>query len=137
MNRIESRSSRVRKCKCTSDHDAEIINGMLYYGDDSFVGYTACLVEHDESRHVWIGFITGQWEGVDSEDCCVLVHLYIVGDNIQMDIGRGDLDPFDPDEIFDSYILARDQVLAQPVQRNGLLVIIKSYLKQINMYGIT
>ena len=128
MDKIESRSTKTRKCKCGLGHNTEIIYGIFHYAEENYVGYTASLTEHDGEKHLWVGFITGAWEGVENPSCCILIHLYIVEDNLQMDIGHGDYMPFTNEEIFDSEVITRDQVLAQPGAKEWLIETYQSLL---------
>ena len=128
MQKIESRSTKTRKCNCGLGHTTEIITGIYHYTDKNYVGYIASLTEHDGEMHLWLGFIIGEWEGVKNPSCCILIHLYIVEDNLHMDIGKGDYSPFSNDEMFDSQVITRDQVLAQPGAKEWLIETYKSLL---------
>ncbi len=109
--RVESRCTDLRYCKCGENHNAEIIQGMLHYSEDNFTAYKVAMMEHDGRRHAWIAFITGGWDGVDSEDCCILIELYVEDGNIMMFIAPDQKNPFHEEELFDSYVLKKSEVL--------------------------
>ena len=68
-------------------------------------------MEHDGRRHAWLAFITGGWDGVDAEDCCILIELYVEHRNIMMFIFPEDKNPFYDNEIFESYVLNKNEVV--------------------------
>lgn len=119
--RIENRKIDIRYCKCGENHNAEIIQGMLHYSENNYVAYKAALMEHHGRYHAWIGFITGGWDGVEAEDCCILIELFIEDGNIRMYIAPKDQNPFYDNEIFGSYLLTRDEVLVHEGAKNWVI----------------
>ena len=86
---------------------------MFHYSEENKVGATVALIEHQNERHVWISFITGEWPKTGHEDCYVTSHIWSNEEGRIMRIEDSSSSPFTSDEIYDCYPVTRDQVLAQ------------------------
>ena len=110
---IEKRKESYRPCNCGRDHDMKIIRGVFNYADGSNTIFCVGLIEHQDDRHVWVTFITGEWPGTNEEDCFVTSHVWLTPDNRIMRIEDSSSSPFDSEEVFDCFPVTREQVLAQ------------------------
>ena len=90
----------------------KIIRGMFHYGEGQSTAAFAGLIEHDDDRHVWLSFLTGEWPGTNAPDCQVSAHIWRSSDELIMRIEDSTSSPFEAAEVFDSYPVSRDQVLA-------------------------
>lgn len=109
---IESRHEAYRPCNCGRDHDMKIIQGMFFYAENSSTAFCVGLIEHQNDKHVWISFVTGEWPGTDQSDCYVTAHLWLTPDDRIMKIEDSANSPFDNDEVFGCYPVTREQVMA-------------------------
>ncbi|MCC2616337.1 MULTISPECIES: hypothetical protein [Alteromonadales] len=91
----------------------KIIRGVFNYADGSNTIFCVGLIEHQDDRHVWVSFITGEWPGTNEEDCFVTSHVWLTPDNRIMRIEDSSSSPFDAEEVFDCFPVTREQVLAQ------------------------
>ncbi len=119
--RIESRKVYTRPCNCGRDHDAEIINGIFHYDENHHVIYIACLLEHNGERFLWIGFVTGAWPGIDSENCIFVIQLYVKEEKLHMNISPDDKMPLTGKELLDAYVLTREEILSQPGAKDWII----------------
>ena len=110
---IKKRKESYRPCNCGRDHDMKIIRGVFNYADGSNTIFCVGLIEHQDDRHVWVSFITGEWPGTNEEDCFVTSHVWLTSDNRIMRIEDSSSSPFEAEEVFDCYPVTREQVLAQ------------------------
>ena len=109
---IENRKEYYRICKCGRDHENKYIRGLFNYSEDDTTGFCAALIEHQNDRHVWVSFITGEWPNVGHEDCAVTSNIYLSEKGRHFSIQDGDPSPFIYEDIFDCYKVTREQVLA-------------------------
>ena len=109
---IENRKEYFRKCKCGRDHENKFIRGMFHYAKDSYTGFCAALLEHQEEKHIWLSFITGEWPNANEEDCVVTCHISLSEKGWHFSIADGESSPFETVDIFECYQVSRNQVLA-------------------------
>ena len=110
---IENRKEHNRPCNCGRDHDMKIVRGIFNYAEGSNTIFCVGLIEHQNDRHVWISFITGEWPGTNKADCFVTSHVWLTPENRIMKIVDSSSSPFEKEEVFNCYPVTRDQVLAQ------------------------
>ena len=120
---VENRCTDLRYCKCGAGHNAEIIQGMLHYSESNYTAYKVALMEHDGRPHAWVAFITGGWDGVEAENCCILIELYVEDGSIMMFIAPEKKNPFYDKEIFDSYVLSKREVVEHEDAKNWVIEI--------------
>lgn len=109
---IESRKETFRPCNCGREHDMKIIRGIFHYAGESSTAFCVGLIEHYEEKHVWVSFMTGEWPGTDQSDCYVTAHVWLTPDNRIMRVEDSSISPFENKEVFDSYPVSREQVMA-------------------------
>ena len=109
---IEKRKELLRTCNCGRDHEIKIIRGVFYYSDTNHTIFCVGLVEHKGEKHIWVSFITGQWPNTDAPDCYVTSHIWTSANGRIMKIVDSSSSPFEAEEVFDCYPVAREQVLA-------------------------
>ena len=109
---IENRKEYYRECKCGRDHENKFIRGMFNYCKDGQAAFCAALLEHNNERHVWLTFITGEWPNTGEDDCAVTCHIYANDEGRVFTIKNGEESPFISDDVFDCYQVTREQVLA-------------------------
>jgi hypothetical protein len=112
MSMIENRKEYYRKCKCGRDHENKFIRGMFKYSDEDETAFCLAMLEHQNERHIWLSFITGEWPNTNQEDCAVTCHIYTNEKGRVFTIQNGEDSPFSNDDIFDCYQVTREQVLA-------------------------
>jgi len=122
---IENRNETLRKCNCGEDHQIKIISGMFHYSEENHVGAKIALIEHNNEKHIWISFITGEWPNTGHEDCYVTSHIWSDDEGRIMRIEDSSSSPFTNNEIYDCYPVTREQVLAQEGAKDWF---IKTYL---------
>ena len=123
---IENRHETTRKCNCGEDHFVKLVRGILHYDEGKNVVICVGMLEHQGERHVWISFITGEWPGTGEESCSVTIHVWNNNEGRIMEIKDGESSPFDKEEIFDSYRVKREEVLAVDGAKEW---VINTYLK--------
>jgi len=109
---IENRNVTNRICNCGDDHEIKIIRGMLHYSEDGFAGFCAGLLEDKDSKHVWLSLITGEWPGTGQSDCYITADIWTNSEGRTMKIEDSRNSPFEPSEVFDSFPVSREQVIA-------------------------
>ena len=110
---IENKKESFRKCNCGKDHDIKIIHGRFHYSEENHVGIVVALIEHEEDRHVWVSFITGEWPRTNHDDCYVTAHIWANPEGRVMEIKDSSSSPFFENEVYECYPVTREQVLAQ------------------------
>jgi hypothetical protein len=110
--KIESVSSYLRQCNCGRNHEIEIIRGTLHYAKANETIFCAGLLEHQNEKHIWLSFITGEWPNTNQPDCCVTIHVWVSNGEQIMRIESGSSSPFNAEDIFECYPVTREQVLA-------------------------
>lgn len=122
---IESRKELLRKCNCGEDHEIKIILGIFHYGEVNNVVFSVALIEHSKERHVWVSFITGEWPETNHDDCYVTSHIWANSEGRVMEIEDSSSSPFEEKDVFESFPVTREQVLAQEGAKEWF---IKTYL---------
>ena len=126
---IENRKEYYRLCECGRDHENKFIRGFFNYSEDNTAGFCAALIEHQNVKHVWLSFITGEWPNVGYEDCAVTSDIYLSKSGRVFSIKDGTPSPFIADDIFDCYQVTRDQVLVVEGAKEWF---IETYLELFN-----
>ena len=85
---------------------------MFHYSSSDHTAYCVALIDHADEKHIWVSFITGEWPNTGNPDCYVTYHVWSNSDGIIMEIKDSAESPFEKGEVFDSYPVTRDQVLA-------------------------
>lgn len=109
---IEKRKAYSRNCNCGRDHENKFIRGMFHYSETGETIFCVALLEHQNEKHIWLSFITGEWPGTGRDDCAVTARIYINDGQQIFAIANGDSSPFDSDDVFGCYQVTREQVLA-------------------------
>lgn len=100
---IESRKESYRPCSCGRGHEMKIIHGAFHYTEGLNTVFCVGLIEHQDDRHIWLSFITGEWPGTYEADCFVTSHVWRTPDKQIMKIKDSSLSPFKNSETFDCY----------------------------------
>jgi len=132
---IENRKESYRPCDCGRDHDMKIIRGIFNYAESSNVIFCVGLIEHQDDRHVWVSFITGEWPGTGQQDCFVTSHIWLTPENRIMKIKDSSSSPFNNDETFDCYPVTREQVFAQDGAKDWFIATYLSLFEHDNEIG--
>ncbi len=106
---------------------------MFHYTDDNHVAFCAGLLEHSGDKHVWLSFITGEWPETNHPSCYVTSDIWVTDDGRVMRIEDSISSPFEASEVFESYPVTREQVLAVKGAQEWF---IKTYLKLFDADGV-
>ncbi len=109
---IKNRKESFRQCNCGEDHLIRIIQGMFHYAEDNNVAFCVALIDHQNEKHVWVSFITGEWPNTNHKDCYVSSHIWSNEEDRIMKIKDSSSSPFKSEDVFDCFPVSREQVLA-------------------------
>ncbi len=121
MAYIEDRDVFYRDCDCGENHEVKFITGVLCKENGGETDFSVALINHQDSKHIWLSFILQSCKGICESLCSFTSHIYIAEDGVAYSIQNASKSPFQPEDIFEAYDVSRDEVLKEDGLKESLI----------------